>query len=299
MIINIFEDIAEWTIAGVQGALNNITPGETIELNIASYGGELLSAIAVIDLLKATGCRTVCTIVGFAASAAGIIALSCDEVNISPLGSIMLHSAWSPDGVEDEGIKRCNDLQLQIIQKRNPSIGDELFKQDNWYNAQQALELGLVDRIISKDSNFEAACIKYAAYLKKEVASMDQETVEQIVEQVVEEVEEKKEEVEENVQAEEEPSQPAKPSLTYVVEQLVARIKDLEERIMKLENPGESVSAECEPDSDEDKEQARISNMIKSLVRPKAVVPVAIQAEQVSKSVHKVDYKKFANFIDC
>ena len=200
MILTIFEDITGETLARVTHEVAGVS-GEPIEIRIASYGGELLQAVAIIDVLRSTGCRTVCDVVGFAASAAAIIALSCDEVRMSPLGSLMLHSAWSEDECDDEGIARCNALQLQIIQKRSPKLGKELFKQDNWFNADQALALGLVDKILTQDAGVQASTARYAAYVSTEaimarIKAEDAISVEELVEQVQEE-EEKKEQEEE------------------------------------------------------------------------------------------------------
>ena len=116
--INIFEDITPYTLSKVSSILESVKDGDDLELNIASYGGELLPTISIIDLIKSKNLKTTANIVGFAASAAAILALSCDVVTMSSLGSLMIHSAWSEmSDSDDPGIKRCNQVQLQIINK--------------------------------------------------------------------------------------------------------------------------------------------------------------------------------------
>ena len=289
--ITIYEDITEQTLNRIAKELAPIGEGEHLELDVASYGGELLVAVAIIDLIRAKRLHTTCNIIGFATSAAAIIALSCEVVNISPLGSLMLHGAYNGENEKDDpGVQRCNAVQLSIIRKRCPQLSEQLFKQDNWFNAEQALKLGLVDHIISnKNETFNAACAKYAAMIKG--GFMPSTELEEMVEQVKED----------EPKAEDEPMEPpAEPSLIDVVEQLAKRVTELEDRINRMERPAE-VEAEGD-DEPEDKEQARITNMFKTLCpqglcRPQACAPVAVNTAEAPR-VHRVDYKKYAAFID-
>lgn len=304
--IRIYEDITQDTLERVASELAAIPDGEQVDLYIASPGGELLTAMAIIDLLKSKHAFTRATIVGYAASAAAIIALSCDYVRMSPLGLLLIHSAWvdyaDVDECEDEGIRRCNDYQLSIIQQRNPSLGKELFKQDNWYSADEALSLGLVDEVYSNETDYSAACKVYAARLNhnnkkehvmsKKVIKAAEIPVEEVVEQAVEEKEEVKEEA-----VEEQPVE--KKTLEDVVEALSMKIRELEDRVERLEGEKKEevvVEAAC-GDSDEDEQrQARLRAMMERIARPQARVAIG-EVEPVKQPV-KVDSKKFAKFLN-
>lgn len=295
--INLYEDITQETLKGMSESLKAVPDDEEVELCIASPGGDLLSAIAIIDLMKATGKYITATIVGCAASAAAIIAIACDRVRMSPLGLLLIHSAWCEDD-DDSGIAQCNRAQLNIIQKRNPDLGPELFKQDNWFTAEEALRLGLVDEIYNNNVAIEAACSVIAASIaRKHIRSKDmaeevraeaEVPVEEMVEQVVEEKEEKTEE-----QVEE-----PKADLMTVVERLVERVNELEKRIEEMRQPKEEVVVEgsCGDDSDK-KDQERIGAMLKSLVRPQACAPIGAGSEPAKKIV-KIDTKKFRSFLN-
>ena len=321
--INIFEDITPYTLSKVSNILESVKDGDDLELNIASYGGELLPAISIIDLIQSKHLKTTANIVGFAASAAAILALSCDVVTMSSLGSLMIHSAWSEmSDSDDPGIKRCNQVQLQIINKRCKAINDKTLKQDHWYSAYDCLELGLIDKIQNDSTIINA----FYAKLKSEVLPMD-EKVQEVVENIKELVEsgdvspetasDVVEELHEDVKVEtpvaEELSgdsekmpteEPVKDDhdLLEVIEKLTEEVMNLKARVLALEDVGvketvdEEVKAEvgCN-ESDDEKIKNRINNIYNSITMPQAVVANAPKAKNV---VQKVDYKTYKAFIN-
>ena len=286
--INIFEDITPYTLSKVSSILESVKDGDDLELNIASYGGQILPTISIIDLIKSKNLKTTANIVGFAASAAAILALSCDVVTMSSLGSLMIHSAWSEmSDSDDPGIKRCNQVQLQIINKRCKAISDKTLKQDNWYNANECLKLGLIDNIQDNSTIINA----FYAKLKSEVLPMD-EKVQEVVENIKELVEsgdvspetasDVVEELHEDVKvetpvAEEMPSEEEKPNdhdLLEVIEKLTEEVMSLKARVLALEDVkvDETVDETVEEpkaeigcgESDDEKIKNRINNIYNS-----------------------------------
>ena len=315
--INIFEDITPYTLSKVSSILESVKDGDDLELNIASYGGELLPTISIIDLIKSKNLKTTANIVGFAASAAAILALSCDVVTMSSLGSLMIHSAWSEmSDSDDPGIKRCNQVQLQIINKRCKAISDKTLKQDNWYNANECLKLGLIDNIQDNSAIINA----FYAKLKSEVLPMD-EKVQEVVENIKELVEsgdvspetasDVVEELHEDVKVEtpvaeempsEEESKPNDHDLLEVIEKLTEEVMNLKARVLALEDVGTKEMVDEEPkaetgcgESDDEKIKNRINNIYNSITMPQAVVANAPKAKNV---VQKVDYKTYKAFIN-
>ena len=320
--INIFEDITPYTLSKVSSILESVKDGDNLELNIASYGGELLPTISIIDLIKSKNLKTTANIVGFAASAAAILALSCDVVTMSSLGSLMIHSAWSEmSDSDDPGIKRCNQVQLQIINKRCKAISDKTLKQDNWYNANECLKLGLIDNIQDNSAIINA----FYAKLKSEVLPMD-EKVQEVVENIKElvesgdvspetasdVVEELHEDVNVNVDKSAETPVAAEPAveepakndhdLLEVIEKLTEEVMNLKARVLALEDVGTKEMVDEEPkaesncgESEDDKIKNRINNIYNSITMPQAVVANAPKAKNV---VQKVDYKTYKAFIN-
>ena len=320
--INIFEDITPYTLSKVSSILESVKDGDDLELNIESYGGELLPAISIIDLIQSKHLKTTANIVGFAASAAAILALSCDVVTMSSLGSLMIHSAWSElTDSDDPGIRRCNQVQLQIINKRCKAINDKTLKQDHWYSAYDCLELGLIDKIQNDSTIINA----FYAKLKSEVLPMD-EKVQEVVENIKELVEsgdvspetasDVVEELHEDVKigadksaetpVAEEPAveEPAKDDhdLLEVIEKLTEEVMNLKARVLALENVDTKEMVDEEPkaevgcnESEDDKIKNRINNIYNSITMPQAVIANAPKAKNV---VQKVDYKTYKAFIN-
>ena len=319
--INIFEDITPYTLSKVSSVLESVKDGDDLELNIASYGGELLPAISIIDLIQSKHLKTTANIVGFAASAAAILALSCDVVTMSSLGSLMIHSAWSEmSDSDDPGIKRCNQVQLQIINKRCKAINDKTLKQDHWYSAYDCLELGLIDKIQNDSTIINA----FYAKVRSEVLPMD-EKVQEVVENIKElvesgdvspetasdVVEELHEDVKVGAPVAEEPAvdeptveEPAKDDhdLLEVIEKLTEEVMNLKARVLALEDVGTKEMIDEEPkaetgcgESEDDKIKNRINNIYNSITMPQAVIANAPKAKNV---VQKVDYKTYKAFIN-
>lgn len=292
--IDIFDDITAETLKDVVHATENLPDGSDIDIRIASYGGELLPAISIIETLKRF--HTHANIIGFACSAAAILAISCEDVTMSENASMLLHSAWSDDAdSNDPGIQRCNELQLQIIKKRYPDFDPKLLNKDTWLSADQCLEMHLINSIYIDDNNIDylALCKKFAAKLstiKMEANVMPEEKVSQVVEEVKEEVKEEQydapSENHELIEVIE--------KLTEEVNALKARVVALEEvkEVVKEEVKEEDVQAECEP------EQERINNIYRNLVCPQARVAIGSPKASCEKVVHKVDYKNFKSFIN-
>ena len=315
--INIFEDITPYTLSKVSNILESVKDGDDLELNIASYGGELLPAISIIDLIQSKHLKTTANIVGFAASAAAILALSCDVVTMSSLGSLMIHSAWSELSEDDDpGIKRCNQVQLQIINKRCKAINDKTLKRDHWYNAYDCLELGLIDKIQNDSTIINA----FYAKLKSEVLPMD-EKVQEVVENIKELVEsgdvspetasDVVEELHEDVKVEtpvaeepavEEESAPSDHDLLEVIEKLTEEVMNLKARVLALEDVKVDETVDEEPkaesscgESEDEKIKNRINNIYNNITMPQAVIANAPKAKNV---VQKVDYKTYKAFIN-
>lgn len=327
--INIFEDITPYTLSKVSSILESVKDGDDLELNIASYGGQILPTISIIDLIQSKHLKTTANIVGFAASAAAILALSCDVVTMSSLGSLMIHSAWSESELadsDDPGIRRCNQVQLQIINKRCKAINDKTLKQDHWYSAYDCLKLGLIDKIQNDSTIINA----FYAKVRSEVLPMD-EKVQEVVENIKELVEsgdvspetasDVVEELHEDVRVEtpvaEELSgdsekmpleEPAKDDhdLLEVIEKLTEEVMNLKARVLALEElpSGSEVDKTVveEPkaesscgESEDEKIKNRINNIYNSITMPQAVIANAPKAKNV---VQKVDYKTYKAFIN-
>lgn len=295
----IFDDLTSETFSDIYHATRDLPDGATVELVINSYGGLLLDTISIIETLKRF--HTKANVIGFACSAAAILAISCDECIMSENASMLVHSAWNEmSDADDPGIKRCNELQLSIIKNRCPEFDPKDIQKDTWLSAEECLKLNLVDNIYNNDSiDYLATCKRYAAKLSNiynittpsvldKENNMEDIKVNEIVEDVKEEV------AEQNMPVDDHDLLDVVEKLTEELNALKARVVALEE--VKEEPVEEKVEAEATCGDDPNKE--RINNIYKNIMMPQACVSIGAPKAAVQKRVNKVDYKAFKNFIN-
>lgn len=290
--IEVFDDITGATFKNILHSTSELPDGADVELLISSYGGEILYTISIIEALKRF--HTHANIIGFACSAAAILAISCDECSMSESSSMLLHSAWNDENdADDPGIKRCNDLQLSIITKRCPDFNPKDIQSDTWLSAEECLKMNLADNIYITDAiDYAALCRKYAAKLSCNFNTIYKETImpDEKVNEVIEEVKEES--------ANESTETPEEHDLIEVVEKLTEELNSLKARVMALEETKDDNGDDEVDVASDDTERERINNLYKSVVAPQARVAIGTQKSVAQKVVHKVDYKSFGQFIN-
>lgn len=98
--ISILDVIGEdyWSGGGVTSkrvaaALRSIGDGDVF-VDINSPGGDFFEGVAIYNLLRAHRRKVTVRVLGMAASAASVIAMAGDEVQIGKAGFLMVHNAW-------------------------------------------------------------------------------------------------------------------------------------------------------------------------------------------------------------
>lgn len=256
--IRLFTDIEQNTLQHIVESLDGVKDGSDICLQICSCGGFVYNAFGILDYFKCHNLHVHCEILGLAASAAALIALASDTIKMAEFGSIMIHSAYNPFNPNeiDPGVERANVLQLDIIKKRCASFDESKLESEHWYSAKEALELGLIDEIISSDVSLVAMCNVYMSSLSgKGVKAM-----EEVKQEVIEEV---KEDATESIDD---------PDMLSIIERLASELEDVKRRLDALE----SVSAEVKEEEIEKKEElisARKRALLSKLSSPKSSAP--------------------------
>ena len=146
---------------------------EEINIHMMSVGGTAIYGLSIFDALKASKQKTNAFIYGYAYSAGSVICAGCDHVSMSDVGSLMIHGVH---GASDE----VNDFLTQrAIAAYHIKTGlakqklSEMMEEDFFINADQALEMGFID----KKMDYEQA-VAYADLFnienKKEVKTMSE-----------------------------------------------------------------------------------------------------------------------------
>lgn len=145
--------------------LNEIDASQ-IELHINSPGGSVFDGLAIYQSLKDHKAKVLTRIDGLAASAASFIAMAGEEVEIARNAMMMIHNGqgmtFGDADMHEEIAKilrKHNDNIADIyMQKAGGALSDWLaaMKAETWYNADEAVEAGLADRVGgSEDSDTE------------------------------------------------------------------------------------------------------------------------------------------------
>lgn len=149
--------------------------GDKIEVRLSSPGGDIYEAVAISNVLKAHPNGYTVVIDSIAASAASIIASEADEVLISPRAEVMIHNPWSSfAGDADSMIKQAGNLNrmaenMAKSYAEKTGYGDtsywlELMRNETWFSAEEAIEIGLVDGYTEEKSNEDTKDAVVAAY---------------------------------------------------------------------------------------------------------------------------------------
>ena len=137
-------------------SLNN----EDITIYINSPGGSCSAGFGILDTMLhiKPKVNTVCT--GMAASMASLILCVGDTRSILPHARVMIHQPLggvagqaSDILIEAEEIKKCRDELCNILSEHTKQPFDKVFQdmdRDHWFNPQEAVDYGLVDKILNK-----------------------------------------------------------------------------------------------------------------------------------------------------
>lgn len=83
-----------FTLKRAAAALRSIGEGRDVVVNINSPGGDMFEGIAIYNLFAAHKGRVTVNVMGLAASAASIIAMSGDEILMGEGSQLMIHNSW-------------------------------------------------------------------------------------------------------------------------------------------------------------------------------------------------------------
>ncbi|CAC6808462.1 TPA: Clp protease ClpP [Staphylococcus aureus] len=128
---------------------------EDIDVIINSGGGDVYSGSEIYTSLKTYPGKVNIKIVGVAASAASVIAMAGDHIEISPTAQMMIHNAWTMAMGDINEMQKTVDMLDGVNRgianayiNKTGKTEDEilsLMNKETWFNAQDAVEHGFAD----------------------------------------------------------------------------------------------------------------------------------------------------------
>ena len=179
--INILDEIGDdwWsdsdvTVQRVMSKLKQ-ADGDDVVVNINSFGGSMFEGMAIYNLLLQYSGKVHVKVLGLAASAASIIAMAGDSIEMMPASFLMIHNAWTiaagnrHDFAQlaqelkpfDDAMASIYKAQCQLETKDIVAMMDA----ETWINADTALEQGFVTGIF--EGKVEAKADKYSNAIRE------------------------------------------------------------------------------------------------------------------------------------
>lgn len=132
---------------------------------INSPGGNVFAAAEIYTMLKDYKGAVTVRIASIAASAASVIAMAGDKVQMSPTALLMIHdpSTIAMGNAKDmeKAIETLNEVKESIINAYTAKTGmrrnkvADLMESETWMNAKKALDLGFCDEILYEGKKAE------------------------------------------------------------------------------------------------------------------------------------------------
>ena len=140
--------------------LQSLDDKADISLYLNTPGGIVSAGLGIYDTMQIISPKvnTICT--GLAASMGSILLSAGEKRSILPHARVMIHQPLggvtgqaSDIIIKAEEIRKCRDELCNILAEHTKQPFDKVFQdmdRDHWFTAQEAIDYGLVDKILSK-----------------------------------------------------------------------------------------------------------------------------------------------------
>lgn len=156
---------ADWfgegvTAKRVAAALRSIGNKDVV-VTINSPGGDYFEGLAIYNLLREHPAKVTARIVGIAASAASVIAMAADEVQIARAGFLMIHNTWVVAAGDRHAMRDVADwlepfdlAAVDIYAARSGIEAKEIGRmldRETWIGGADAVDKGFADSLLAAD----------------------------------------------------------------------------------------------------------------------------------------------------
>jgi ATP-dependent Clp endopeptidase proteolytic subunit ClpP len=150
--------------------------GSTINLEINSPGGDVFAGIAMYNGLRATGKTINVKVLGIAASAASLVAMAGDTIDMPENSMMMVHNPWSFAMGDAEEMRAAADvldkIQMSLVATYAKRTGRkdediiEMLNKETWMTADEAVAAGFATRVsdrVAAQASFDVDRLPEAA----------------------------------------------------------------------------------------------------------------------------------------
>ena len=157
--LSIFDDIGAYGVSA-KNFLNDLRgiEADTVNLEINSPGGDLFAGLAIYNGLRASGKKINVKVLGLAASAASLVAMAGDTIEMPENTFMMVHKALTGTVANADGLREMAELLDKLDRgivatyaKRTGKPEGEiaaLLNAETWMTAQEAVDAGFATAVI-------------------------------------------------------------------------------------------------------------------------------------------------------
>ena len=136
-----------------------------ISLYINSPGGSVVDGLGLVDTMNYINCDVSTLCIGMAASMGSVLLSNGTKGKrfVLPHSRVMIHQVSSSQSgtladleIELEQTRRCKDDVYKILADNTGKTMEEmtaLCDRNNWFIGQEAVDLGIVDKVLTRENN--------------------------------------------------------------------------------------------------------------------------------------------------
>jgi len=145
----------------VSAVLRRVGADKPVTVFINSPGGDVFEGFAIYNLLRAHKGEVTVKVVGMAASAASLIAMAGDRVEVARAGFLMIHNTWAAVIGNRNDLRKASDeleqfdsAMVSIYEARtgiDASALSDMLDNESWLAGKDAIAKGFADAYLPAD----------------------------------------------------------------------------------------------------------------------------------------------------
>lgn len=149
------------TARRISAALRTIGERD-VSVYVNSPGGDVFEGLAIYSLLREHKAKVTVKVLGLAASAASVIAMAGDDIQISRSGFLMIHNTWVAAAGDQHALRETADMLepfdraiADIYAARSEGkVADirKMLDKETWLGGSDAIEQGFADGLLASDA---------------------------------------------------------------------------------------------------------------------------------------------------
>lgn len=166
-VIEVYDQIGDdgwgggFKMSRLSAALRSIGEENDVVVSINSPGGSFFEGVSIYNTLREHKGKVTIRVVGLAASAASIIAMAGDEIEIAESAFMMIHNSWVlAMGNKNDMLSVAETLAMfdeSMVKVYAASTGIskkeivEMMDEETWLSGSDAVEKGFADSLLASD----------------------------------------------------------------------------------------------------------------------------------------------------